>query len=365
LDLTCCQPANELQWVEWQNRDGGQFPAKRTGWAASATCRTAGCRYKAIKPTLFQEKAMNDFLAFDVETANHNQASICQIGIACFIDGVFREENSWKTYVNPEDDFDFGPFHVGKHKITPAMVAAARTFPQISELLLQKLGTAVVVHHMPFDRNSIRQSFAKHNLALPPIKWLDSACVVRRTWPELSSRGYGLESVTDKLGIVYQPHDAAEDARAAGEVFLHAIRKSGFSVDEWMVRVGQPMKRRSWIGTATKNKRLEGNPDGPLHGETALFTGKFSVVKEDLRQIAADVGCDVGTSVTDDTSLVIVGEQDPRKLKGKATSEKEEETDRRIAKGQNIRKLRETDFRALVNDVLRSDELRPETGAAE
>ena len=46
---------------------------------------------------------MNDFVAFDVETANHDLASICQIGIARFADGQFREK--WEQYVNPQDYF--------------------------------------------------------------------------------------------------------------------------------------------------------------------------------------------------------------------------------------------------------------------
>ena len=45
-----------------------------------------------------------NFVALDVETANPNMASICQIGVARFADGVLADE--WKTYVDPQDYFD-------------------------------------------------------------------------------------------------------------------------------------------------------------------------------------------------------------------------------------------------------------------
>ncbi len=43
-----------------------------------------------------------EFVALDVETANADCSSICQIGIARFGDGCLAEE--WSTLVNPEDD---------------------------------------------------------------------------------------------------------------------------------------------------------------------------------------------------------------------------------------------------------------------
>lgn len=40
-----------------------------------------------------------DFVAIDVETANANMASICQVGVATYSAGALVDE--WKTYVNP------------------------------------------------------------------------------------------------------------------------------------------------------------------------------------------------------------------------------------------------------------------------
>ena len=45
-----------------------------------------------------------DFIAIDVETANADMSSICQIGIAKFRDGKLSGE--WVTYLDPQTYFD-------------------------------------------------------------------------------------------------------------------------------------------------------------------------------------------------------------------------------------------------------------------
>lgn len=54
------------------------------------------------------------FVAIDVETANADMSSICQIGIAKFIDN--RLDDEWSSLVNPENYFD--PMNVFIHGIT-------------------------------------------------------------------------------------------------------------------------------------------------------------------------------------------------------------------------------------------------------
>ena len=295
---------------------------------------------------------MNDFVAFDVETANPDFASICQIGIARFADGQLCEK-PWEQYVNPKDFFH--PRNVAIHHIDDSTVIVAPTFPQICQALLKKLGSAVVIHHSHFDRTAMRQVFAKYGLPLPQINWLDSMCVVRRTWPDLSKSGYGLESVAKRFGIEYQPHHAAEDARAAGEVFVRAMKESRLSADEWMARVRRPITARSGSHAPTERITRDGNPDGPLYGQTVVFTGTLVIGGKHIpRQEAADlvaaVGCDVAASVTKKTNILIVGDQDIRVLAGHEKSKKLRYAEALMDKGQEIRIVREADAGALVVD---------------
>jgi DNA polymerase-3 subunit epsilon len=86
------------------------------------------------------------FIAIDVETANADVASICQIGIAHFADGQFVEK--WESLVDPEDEFH--SVNVAIHGIDESAVAGAPKFPSLVETLIQKLAGTVVVSHTPF-----------------------------------------------------------------------------------------------------------------------------------------------------------------------------------------------------------------------
>ena len=66
------------------------------------------------------------FVAIDVETANPDMGSICQIGLAKFVDGQLAEE--WSTLVDPEDYFD--DVNISIHGIELRMVRGQPKLPQ-------------------------------------------------------------------------------------------------------------------------------------------------------------------------------------------------------------------------------------------
>ena len=178
-----------------------------------------------------------DFTSIDVETANADLSSICQIGIVQFKDGAIAHR--WQTLVNPDNYFDDINFSI--HGIDELHVADAPSFPELHNKLHAYLTTSIVTCHTTFDRTAIRAVHEKYGITLPEITWLDTARVARRTWPECSRAGYGLKPVAAMLGIDFQHHNAEEDARAAGEILLHAINETGLSVDEWLVRAKRPI----------------------------------------------------------------------------------------------------------------------------
>jgi DNA polymerase III subunit epsilon len=284
-----------------------------------------------------------NFIAIDVETANADLASICQIGFVRFLNSQIAEK--WESLVDPEDFFD--GMNIDVHGIDEDAVADAPTFSDIGLFLSEQLAGKIVVSHTHFDRIAINGVFAKYEIALPEITWLDTARVVRRTWLDLSQRGYGLSNVAKRLGIQFQHHNAVEDARAAGEILIHAIGESGLSLEEWLVRARQPIRpiKRSWKSEPIAR---DGNPEGPLSGEVAAFTGALSLPRHDAADVAARAGCEVADSVTKNTTLLIVGDQDVKKLAGHEKSSKHRKAEQLIAKGQPIRILRETDFLSLV-----------------
>jgi DNA polymerase-3 subunit epsilon len=192
-----------------------------------------------------------NFVALDVETANSDVASICQIGIAKYAAGQMVDE--WSSLIDPEDDFDF--MNVAIHGITEQNVAGCPTLPEVLEVLDRYLSNAICVCHTNFDRGAIRRAFEKYGLDQLDIVWLDSASVARRAWKDCAWRGYGLANICRLIGYGFEHHDALEDAKACGQVMLAAIDASGLDIEAWLKRVKQPINlRKSSCGRRINRK---------------------------------------------------------------------------------------------------------------
>jgi len=280
-----------------------------------------------------------DFAAIDVETANADMASICQVGIARFSNGVLA--NEWKSYVDPQDYFD--GMNVSVHGIDASIVAGAPTFDGLVGTIRELLNGHVVVTHTAFDKVALYRAGAKCKAEAFTCVWLDSTCVARRTWKEFSQRGYGLQNVCASIGYRFKPHDALEDAKAAGNILLAAMARTGLDLNAWLERVRQPVD-----SSLERRIAREGNPDGELFGEVLVFTGTLTVPRRDAAAAAASVGCEVDPGVTKRTTILVVGDQDVRKLSGCEKSNKHRKAEELIKKGQSIRILRESDFCELV-----------------
>jgi DNA polymerase III subunit epsilon len=281
-----------------------------------------------------------DFVALDVETANADIASICQIGIARFRDGTLADE--WQTYVDPQDHFD--AINVSIHGIDASIVEGAPRFGALASTIQHAIRGAVVVTHTTFDRLALHQARTKCNAPPFTCTWLDSACVARRTWREFSRSGYGLSNVCKTIGYNFRHHDALEDAKASGQIMLAAMAKSGLDLNGWLGTVRQPIEL-SFEQRIVRN----GNPVGELYGEVLVFTGALTIPRREAADYAAQMGCKVAANVTKHTTILVVGDQDLRQLAGHRKSNKHRRAEELIRKGQNIRILRETDFRELVN----------------
>jgi len=300
-----------------------------------------------------------NFVAIDVETANPDLSSICQVGVACFRDGVLS--SLWDSLVNPIDYFD--PRNVSIHGIDEEKVRSSLTWPAVFAEANRLLQGNIVVSHTPFDRVALTRACEKSNLAVCECHWLDSAKVVRRAWPAFSHSGYSLANVAQHLGISYRPHDALEDARCVGEVILRAITEGGLTLDQWIERVKQPIKlatrnrvqprdvplARSAVPIQAPPITRDPNPDGSLFGEVVVFTGALSMPRHEAADAAAAAGCEVAANVSRRTTLLVVGDQDIRKLAGHESSTKYRKAEELMANGQSIRVVGESDFHRILN----------------
>lgn len=282
-----------------------------------------------------------DFVALDVETANPDMASICQVGVAVYKAGALID--SWGCLVNPQAEFS--PGNIAVHGINNEAVRDAPPFVGIADALWHRLATHIVACHTPFDRLCLDRACARFGLTLPEFTWLDTARVVRRTWPEFAQRGYGLANVAGRFGIEFRHHDAVEDARATGLLLLKACEHAQITVPEWVNRSSsRRLESREPIAR-------DGNPDGALAGEVIVFTGALTIPRAKAAEAAAAAGCRVAANVTGQTTLLVVGDQDLRQTHGEAKSTKHRRAEELISEGQEIRILQESDFIALLSRV--------------
>ncbi len=289
-----------------------------------------------------------EFIAIDVETANQQLSSICQVAAVSFADG--HVAGTWATLVNPEDYFH--PLNVSIHGIDEEAVRDAPKLPDVFGHLSGTLAGRIVACHMSFDRVALGRAAERYGLPTINCRWLDSAKVARRAWCEFARAGYGLANLAKKLGITFQHHDASEDARAAGEIILRAIAETGQNLENWLVLSEQPIFPEVGRATTGPGSRVriatDGSPDGPLAGEVVVFTGALTIPRHEAAAIASHAGCTVAGSVTRATTLLVVGDQDIRKLGGHERSSKRRRAEALAGQGQPIRILAERDFRRLL-----------------
>lgn len=279
-----------------------------------------------------------DFVSIDVETANPNMASICQIGIVEFVGG--HEVRSDSIFVDPRTWFD--PINISIHGIDEKAVRGSPTFGQIHDRLHEWTAGRTVVCHTHFDRTAVTQACKAAQRDALSCTWLDSARVARRAWPQFAQRGYGLANVAAHCGITFRHHDAREDARAAGLIILKAIEQSGRDLAEWVYRASRSISEGQSI------RRL-GDGDGSLVGEVIVFTGALTVPRREAADLAAKAGADVHPGVTKSTTVLVVGDQDISKLNGASKSGKHRKAETLITAGQPIRVIGETDFMTLAS----------------
>jgi len=204
--------ARELAAIERQRL---RFLSAMVAPVAAPAPKPAAIRQTRVTPF---PKGPFRFFALDVETAKDDRGSICQIGVACV-----RPDNSietWVTYVDPQVDRWVFTY---LHGISARTVQGAPTFAEVLPVLRDALNGATVYQHSGFDRSAVAAACGNCGLPVPQWDWRDSVHVARVAWPELRGNGgHGLASLKQHLGLMFEHHDAGEDARAAAEVVLRA-----------------------------------------------------------------------------------------------------------------------------------------------
>jgi DNA polymerase-3 subunit epsilon len=163
-----------------------------------------------------------DFVAIDFETANEDRRSACAVGVTRVADGRIVGSDSW--LIRPPE-LRFAPINVSIHGITNAHVKDKPPFPERWLPIWEACaGRPLVAHNASFDISVLRHVFDWYGMAYPALDYFCTLAIARLKWPGLGS--YRLPAVAAHLGIRFTHHDPAEDARAAAEVALRALREA-------------------------------------------------------------------------------------------------------------------------------------------
>lgn len=119
----------------------------------------------------------------------------------------------------------------------------------------------------------------------------------------LANGGCGLAQLKKAFQLVFQHHNAGENAKAAAQVVILAEQRTG-------MHFLQPAQRINSKRNHIKQTSRDGVSSGKLACHVAVFTGSLTISREEATSFAAFVGINVRTTVTAKTPLLIVGDQD-------------------------------------------------------
>lgn len=168
------------------------------------------------------------YIAFDVETPNCANNRISSIGITILENGAAVDE--FYSLVNPEARFD--PFNIHLTGITPRMVEASPTFPQLWEEIAPLMDSGLLIaHNAPFDMGVLAKCLSDYGIEWKPFSYYACTCAMGRAcYPEL--KNHKLSTLCEHIGVALDHHNAASDSRACAELLLdyigHGIKPDRF-----------------------------------------------------------------------------------------------------------------------------------------
>jgi len=312
-------------------------------------------------------------LAIDFETASGRDA-VCAVGLYLFGNGnTTSEYHLIDPEINP-DDWDSMAMFI--HGITPEDVVGApnfsKTWQRIEEL---SAGATLLAHNAGFDMSVLRHSFGRYSISPPEIRYLCSAKIAKKVWPEIPTTR--LDYVSDLLDIDFIHHNPEEDAMASAMIFQKAIQKHygnptlDIDVDEFIAEIGLQFGRilpdlnykpcgtpghKNAAKLSKKTIDYTPNPDreidegNPLFGSRVAFTGTLSSMnRTEAFMRLLDLGAEPETSVTKKTNYLVTGDQDVWKFRpGSEVSSKMQKAIDLSSAGQEIEIVGESDFLKLL-----------------
>lgn len=164
----------------------------------------------------------NRFVAIDLEMANNDLTSICQVGLAVFENGQLIEQ--WESLINPESEF--GEYQMLVHGLTAQDVITSPKLHEVAPVLRDYLADQVVCSYGYTDCNALMDS-----LPLPRCTWTDTSLIAKSVW-EYKNRRKLRDVCLDRGLTLLNAHNALADAVAAGELMVLAMTEKQLNLQQ-------------------------------------------------------------------------------------------------------------------------------------
>jgi DNA polymerase-3 subunit epsilon len=163
-----------------------------------------------------------NFIAIDFETAKYSRESACSVGLVKFLDG--KAADTFYSLIRPPALY-IRPDFTDIHGLTVDDVRDAPDFAEVWNNGIRPFtgGLPLAAHNASFDMGVLRAALEWYELPVPHLDYFCTRQLSRAAWPELES--HALTSLGEHFGIVYNAHNALEDAKVCGIIACKAAAK--------------------------------------------------------------------------------------------------------------------------------------------
>ena len=160
-----------------------------------------------------------NFVTIDFETAKYSRESACAVGLVRFVDG--KAADSFYSLIRPPSLY-IRPDFTEIHGLTVEDIKDAPTFAALWDSSIKPFigDFPLAAHNAAFDMGVLLGVLEWYDLYIPKLPYFCTCALSRRTWPDLKSHSLG--RLAENFGIVYNAHNALDDARTCGKLVLMA-----------------------------------------------------------------------------------------------------------------------------------------------
>jgi DNA polymerase-3 subunit epsilon len=190
---------------------------KNTG----AIARCVYIQVPVFKTIEYYWSSMN-FVTIDFETAKYSQESACSVGLVKFVSGEITD--TFYSLIRPPRLY-IRPDFTAIHGLTVDDVKDAPKFKDIwGSGIRPFIGDfPLAAHNAAFDMGVLGAVLTWYKLEIPSLSFFCTCNLARRTW--LGLKSYSLTKLAENFGIVYNAHNALDDALTCGKLVTMSAKK--------------------------------------------------------------------------------------------------------------------------------------------